>query len=111
MKFNINTQIVVTLTAQGAEILERELGKLPNQLRPDVRFKEGSVYKEQAWVLMQIFGPHICMGMQPFKNCEVDIPDDPRITEALNILSRAETCEGPHELFAVAVDARRALQK
>lgn len=109
MKFNINSMVRVTLTAQGAEILERELGKLPNQLRPDTRYKEGSVHKDQMWVLMQTFGPHLCMGMQPFENCEIDIHDDPRIAEALNILAQAD--DGPDDPFVVAVNAQKALQK
>ncbi len=110
MKFNINTHVSVTLTAHGAEIIEDEIAKLPNHLRPNNRYKAGSVYTAEMWVLMQTFGPRLCIGTQPFVNCEIDMPGDPRVTAALNILAQAETCDGPQELLDVAVDARKALQ-
>ena len=110
MKFNINTQVSVTLTAHGAEIIEDEIAKLPNHARPDNRYKAGSVYTAEMWVLMQTFGPRLCVGTHPFVNCEIDMPGDTRITDALNILAQAENCDGPQELLDVAVDARKALQ-
>lgn len=110
MKFNINTQVSVTLTAHGAEIIEDEIAKLPNHLRPDIRYKAGSVYTVEMWVLMETFGPRLCIGTPPFEKCEIDMPGDPRVTAALNILAQAENCDGPQELLDVAVDARKALQ-
>lgn len=110
MKFNTNTQVSVTLTAHGAEIVEDEIAKLPNHARPNIRYKAGSVYTAEMWELMETFGPRLCIGTQPFEKCEIDIPGDPRVAEALNILAQAENCDGPQELLGLAVDARKALQ-
>lgn len=78
-EFNVNQTVYVKLTDKGRRILRenhvKRLGRYP------LRYEEPKVDAEgytrfQLWVLMQEFGPHMRLGLDPF--FEATIKMDPK---------------------------------
>ena len=81
MQININQQVEVVLTACGADIANsieamHEEFRLKHGLNAaGIKYwKEGDVYKDSLWSLMQEFGPSISIGLDsPFKECIINV--------------------------------------
>ena len=81
MQININQQVEVVLTAYGADIANSieasyEEFRLKHGLNASgIKYwKEGDVYKDYLWSLMQEFGPNIMLGLDsPFKECIINV--------------------------------------
>ena len=58
-QFNINYYFKVKLTEKGKQIYKGYYNKEP-------KTDSDGYYREHAWVIMQVFGPHIEMGID---NC------------------------------------------
>lgn len=74
--FNINHYVDVILTAEGANIANRidaALHKCRTRL-----WREGDIYQDQLWRIMNQFGPAIRMWQCPFKT-EIRLIDEERI--------------------------------
>lgn len=56
MKFNLNRNCSVVLTAYGAEILNQTYACIVRE------YKEGDVFKTQVWTLFNIFGEAVHIG-------------------------------------------------
>ena len=64
MIINLNTTVRLALTRFGSEVLHAAFPEHPT---------DASVAKMPLWKCMQVFGPHLHMGMPhlPFTNIEV----------------------------------------
>jgi len=74
MKFNMNNTVSVVLTDSGAKVWNARWSdtKLLYRYLPRY-FQAGDTLTEQFWVIMQVFGPHIHMGMQPlFEGMDIE---------------------------------------
>lgn len=73
---NINDNVQYTLTASGAAIWNAryEDTAMLTKYVPEV-MRAGDVVKTQLWYVMQVFGPHIYLGMgEAFcVNCEMEV--------------------------------------
>ena len=73
MKFNINDYVKVKLTNRGRDIYYHrndELNKIPNvHFEPEYPKESDGWFKEQFWIIMEIFGgKHMMMGFEtPFE--------------------------------------------
>jgi len=81
MRFNMNNYVKVKLTPYGLSILKQQHDELESQSPKIGPFKPPSVDADgwtqlQAWSLIQIFGPHISIGMNnvPFET-EIEIEE------------------------------------
>jgi hypothetical protein len=76
MKVNINVSVAVTLTMTGAAIYNEHMGEFPKRVRDHV--EPGKTITMPLWSLMEIFGPHLHMGMvtMPFEKNAVDLLPD-----------------------------------
>jgi hypothetical protein len=76
IKFNMNDYIRVKLTARGVAIHKQSHEKLMNAMRPNgayevpkwlayepPKLEADGYWREQLWQVMQLFGPHILVGM------------------------------------------------
>lgn len=74
IKFNVNSSVRVKLTDEGRKIHRDRHDNLRKKLPSGVEFnyrppeEDADGYsKWQLWELMQVFGPHICLGcVNPF---------------------------------------------
>lgn len=65
-EFNINNRVEFVLTERGASILNKRAEKLkerfPRHTEHNTDYKEGDIYRNQLWTVMQIFGGS-CIGL------------------------------------------------
>ena len=81
VQFNINEYCSFTLTATGAEILNKhncESNARFEQIGIDLRlktdYKAEDVFKDQFWSIMRLFGGDCDLGKEaPFKYCLVTL--------------------------------------
>lgn len=69
VKFNVNSKVKVKLTDKGWDILRADRERM-QKLVPTHDWKlptpdEDGYLTYQMWTFMQMFGPHITMGMMP----------------------------------------------
>jgi hypothetical protein len=62
MKVNLNTQCSFVLTDTGATVWNDQYADVPAMYRPAPRVA-GDTVRTQLWCAMEVFGPHIHMGM------------------------------------------------
>jgi hypothetical protein len=73
IKFNVNSYVRVRLTDKGRELHRADWDSLLKPLKPprweyQPPQENDGWWRTQAWHLMQLFGPHITMGMPaPFQ--------------------------------------------
>lgn len=70
-EFNINNYVEFVLTQRGAEILNKKYqelkGRFPRAMQYHKDCKEGDVYRNQLWVVMQTFGgDNTGLGLETF---------------------------------------------
>lgn len=72
MEININKIVSVTLTEQGATILNRSIYNYGHK-----EWKHNDIYSSELWLIMAIFGEHLYNGCDiPFVNNKITIDDD-----------------------------------
>lgn len=82
-RFNLNENVRVRLNERGLRILAawhasnvaRRAEYAPSSamaMRGPTPEADGA-YKFQAWVMMEIFGPHMLMGAEPFSDMNVEL--------------------------------------
>jgi len=85
IKYNINNYFRVKLTEHGVDILEKRHNKYHNTPF-ELRLTTDGFYRDQAWSIMETFGPYIGLGTRnPFET-EIQIETDNELLDALENL-------------------------
>jgi len=71
LPFNLNDYVRVKLTPRGREIYMEDFEKYGIEKGPPPEDADGWC-EMQCWCLMQIFGAHICMGIDPPFNTQIE---------------------------------------
>ena len=69
VSFNVNYNVEVVLRKRGAELLNKHRDELiaafPNAKMDTSTYKEGDIYTEQMWRIMNLFGEAMLNGVNP----------------------------------------------
>jgi hypothetical protein len=76
---NLNAVCEFVVTKAGADIWNARYAHLANILKDykPTEVKAGDTVKSQLWIVMETFGPFICMGMSevPFQDNNITVID------------------------------------